>query len=202
MLHVSGLDPGEPVLPYLHSDRVYLGSATADAQGTVEFAFGVPSGTAPGEHCIEVRRASGIVSAWMDVTEESNPGGGTDNPGGGTGQPGGGMDEPGGGTVEPASGSGGSGNGTSTGGSSGSGALPGDITTGGQTSSGATPEDGSGSDSSAAAPRNGTGVRSELAASGAERALVVTSVASPVLAWWGAVLVGRSRVRARGGKKS
>lgn len=193
VLHVSGLEPEEQVLLFLHSDPVYLGSATADAQGVVEFAFSVPGGTAPGEHRIEVRRASGIVSAWMSVTEAPDPGGDPDDPD----EPGGGTDTPGGGTANPGDGSGGSGNGT------GSGTQPGDITAGGGTGSG-TATDRSGAHPSGAATGTGTGSRSELVATGAQPTLVLASLGSLALALWGAMLIGRSRSRMRvqDGKRS
>lgn len=80
---IDGLEPGETVVVFLHSTPVYLGTATADANGVARLSFEIPSEIEPGQHRIEVRRDSGVLSGFITVRSAT---GGSD--GGSPGVPG------------------------------------------------------------------------------------------------------------------
>jgi PKD repeat protein len=89
---VSGLRAGEVIQVYLYSEPIYLGSATADADGVARLSFVVPANLVPGEHRIEIRSEAGVASTWFTV-KAAPTGPGTDpgsDPGSdpGIGQPG------------------------------------------------------------------------------------------------------------------
>lgn len=87
---IEGLEPGETVVVFLHSTPRYLGTAVADGAGVARLSFVVPAGLESGRHRIEVRRDSGVLSAFVTVPAVS-PGGGSgeDSGAGGSGGSGG-----------------------------------------------------------------------------------------------------------------
>ena len=66
-VEASGLEAGESVEVWLHSDPVQLTTVVADDE-SVSITVTIPADTEPGSHEIEVRTSDGSVFADLEVT--------------------------------------------------------------------------------------------------------------------------------------